>query len=408
MTPLQPSRWHSVHIAYHDVPGQDDLLLDAVGPLLRRVSGIVEAAHVLRHWRRGPHLRLNVKTDPATWADAVRQAIDEVIGSYLRVHPSTVVLDQRGLLAQHRVLAEQEKDPGPLTPWYPDNSLHYAPYDPRHQALDEDAADLLADFYTDSTPLLLDMLRHVRLGHDTKDGLAMALMLATSHTALGPITRSFVSYRSHAEGFLARCADPNAMRARFERDYQAQRDELTGRVRAVIATLDGTTSTDCTTGTDSTAAGTDRTDSTAGTGHTTTGTDATACTAGITGITGIPVLFVREWAALVAEYGRRAEPLIARGRLIRPGSHQEALAIPRLSDFHRLMFSSRTYHDRVFADPDFLRYRVLINYTYLQNTRLGITPPARFRICHLAANAVEEVYDLSALGLIRAFVEAHP
>jgi hypothetical protein len=29
-------------------------------------------------------------------------------------------------------------------------------------------------------------------------------------------------------------------------------------------------------------------------------------------------------------------------------------------------------------------------------------------ICHLAANAVQEVYDLSALGLIRAFVEAHP
>ncbi|MEU7837737.1 thiopeptide maturation pyridine synthase [Nonomuraea sp. NPDC049129] len=364
MTPLQPSRWHSVHISYHDVPGQDDLLLDAVGPLLRHLSGTVEAVNVLRHWRRGPHLRLNVKTDPATWADTVRQAIDEIIGSYLRAHPSTAVLDQRALLAQHRVLAEQEKDPGPLTPWYPDNSLHNAPYDARHQALDEDAADLLADFYSDSTPLLLDTLRHVRSGRDTKEGLAMALMLATSHTAMGPITRSFVSYRSHAEGFLARCADPDAIRAGFERAYQARREELTGRVRAVIATLDGTT--------------------------------------------GVPVPFVREWAALIAEYGRRAQPLIARGRLIRPGSHQEALAIPRLSDFHRLMFSSQTYHDRVFADPDFLRYRVLINYTYLQNTRLGITPPARFRICHLAANAVEEVYDLSALGLIRAFVEAHP
>ncbi|MCA2221927.1 thiopeptide maturation pyridine synthase [Nonomuraea aurantiaca] len=356
------------------MPGQDDLLLDAVGPLLRHLRGTVEAAHVLRHWRRGPHLRLNVKTDPATWAEAVRQAIDEIIGSYLRAHPSTAVLDQRALLAQHRVLAEQEKDPGPLTPWYPDSSLHDAPYDSRHQALDEDAASLLAGFYTDSTPLLLDMLRHVRSGHDTKDGLAMTLMLATSHTAMSPITRSFVSYRSHAEGFLARCADSDAVRAGFERDYQARRDELTGRVRAVIATLDSADDTDCAIGIDS--------------------------------ITG-NVPFVREWAALIAEYGRRAEPLIARGRLIRPGSHQEALAIPRLSDFHRLMFSSRTYHDRVFADPGFLRYRVLINYTYLQNTRLGITPPARFRICHLAANAVEEVYDLSALGLIRAFVEAH-
>jgi hypothetical protein len=364
MTTLPPSRWHSAHISYHDVPGQDVLLLDAVGPLLRRLSGAVEAAHVLRHWRRGPHLRLNLKTGSATWAETVRPAIKEIVGGYLRAHPSTAVLDQEAMLAQHRALAELEQDHGPLTPWHPDNSVHYAPYDSRHHVLDEDAADLLAEFYSDSTPLLLDLLEHVRSGRDTKDGLALTLMLATSHTVLSPITDSFVSYRSHAEGFLARCADPGAVRAAFERDYQARRQELTGRVRAVIATLDGAT--------------------------------------------GTPVPFAREWAALMTAYARRAEPLIARGRLIRPGSHQEAQAIPKLSAFHRLMFSSRTYHDRVFADPAFLRYRVLINYTYLQNTRLGITPPARFRVCHLAANAVEEVYGLSAFGLVRSFVEANP
>lgn len=364
MTTLQPTRWHSTHIAYHDVPGQDDLLMDAVGPLLSLLNGVVEAAHVLRHWRRGPHLRLNVAAAPATWTDVVRPAIEEIIGSYLRACPSTAVLDQRALLVQHRKLAEQEKDEGPLTPWYPDNSLHHTVYDSRRAVLDEDAAGLLADFYTDSTPLLLDMLRYVRSGHDTKDGLALTLILAASHTVPCPITKTFVSYRSHAEAFLAHCADPDAMRAAFERDYQAQREVLTERVRAVIATLDGTA--------------------------------------------GTPVPFAGEWAALMVAYDRRAEPLIARGLLIHPSTRQETLAIPKLSAFHRLMYSSQTYHDRLLADPAFLRYRLQINYTYLQNTRLGITPPARFRLCHLAANAVEEVYGLSAFDLIRAFVEAHP
>ncbi|MFC5826042.1 thiopeptide maturation pyridine synthase [Nonomuraea insulae] len=364
MTTLAPSRWHSTHIAYHDVPGQDDLLLDAVGPLLRLLGGGVEGVHVLRHWRRGPHVRLNVAADPVTWADVARPAIEEIIGSYLRDSPSTAVLDQPALLAQHRVLAEQERDDGPLTPWYPDNSLHHAAYDSRHAVLGDEAAGLLADFYTDSTPLLLDMLRHLRSGHDTKDGLALTLMLATSHTVMGPITRSFVSFRSHAEGFLAHCTDPDAMRAAFDRDYQARRDEITGKVRAVIATLDGAT--------------------------------------------GTPVPFACEWAALMAAYAGRAESLIARDGLIDQGSRQEALALPKLSAFHRLMYSSQTYYDRVFADPAFLRYRVLLNYTYLQSTRLGITPPARFRLCHLAASAVEEIYGVSAFELIRAFVEAHP
>ncbi|MEU4232917.1 thiopeptide maturation pyridine synthase [Nonomuraea sp. NPDC026600] len=364
MTTHAPSRWHSTHIAYHDVSRQDDLLLDALDPLLHLLSGTLDGAHMLRHWRRGPHLRLNVATDPATWADVVRPAIEEIVGSYLRTRPSTAVLDQRALLAQHRVLAVQERDDGPLTPWYPDNSLHHTAYDTRHAVLDEDAAALLADFYNDSTPLLLGMVRHVRQGNDTKDGLALTIMLATAHTVMGPITRSFVSFRSHAESFLSRCVDPASMRAAFDLDYRARREELTGRVRAVIATLDGDT--------------------------------------------GTPVPFAREWAALMETYAGRAAPLIARDRLIDVGSREQALSFTKLSAFHQLMYSSQAYYDRVFADPAFLRYRVLLNYTYLHNTRLGLTPPARFRLCHLAAGAVEEVYDVSAFELIRAFVEAHP
>ncbi|WP_345406501.1 hypothetical protein [Nonomuraea salmonea] len=38
---------------------------------------------------------------------------------------------------------------------------------------------------------------------------------------------------------------------------------------------------------------------------------------------------------------------------------------------------------------------MLLNYTYLHLTRLGLTPLDRFRTCHLLADAVEDVYGVS-------------
>lgn len=356
--------WHTAHVYYYE-PDKNALLLDAVRPLLHRLRDVAPAAHVLRHWRQGPHLRLNFRTDPATWTTAVQPAIEEVVGGYLRTRPSTANLDQEALLAQHRLLAEQEDERGPLTPWYPDNSIRYAPFDSRPHALtDPEALDLLTDFYTDSTPLLFQMLEHARFGHDTPELLALGLMLANSVTALPPITRSYVSYRSHAEGFIARCGDPSATRARFEAYYRDHRDDVVDRVRAVIATLEGHAS--------------------------------------------IAVPYVREWAELIAGFRQRATPLIAAGKLIRPPVYDAEAARALPSEFHRLIFGNRAYHRAVFGDPDFSRYRLLIDYTCLQIDRLGLTPPQRFRLCHLAANAVEEIYGQNAIESIRRYVAAHP
>ncbi len=57
----------------------------------------------------------------------------------------------------------------------------------------------------------------------------------------------------------------------------------------------------------------------------------------------------------------------------------------------------------MFTRPDFLRYRVVLNYTYLHLTGLGLTPLDRFRACHLLANAVEEVYGVSGLESMRRY-----
>ncbi|MGW2154534.1 thiopeptide maturation pyridine synthase [Nonomuraea sp. NPDC001699] len=359
-----PTQWHSAHIYYYE-PDKTDLLLDGIRPLLNRLHPLVTGAHVLRHWRQGPHLRLNIRTDAHTWVRTVQPAIDESIGAYLAARPSTARLDQRSLLAQHRFLAERENEHGPLIPFHPDNSIQYAPFDDRlHVLTDPEAVDLINAFYTDSTPLLFQMLEHARAGHDRLELIALGLMLANSVTLVPPITDSFVSYRSHSEGFIAQCADPEATRARFDAHYDAHRDRFTARVRAIMGTLDGRAAQ--------------------------------------------PVPFVREWAGLMAAYRDRATPLIAQGKLIRPLVYNENEAARNPAEIHRLMFGNRAFHRSVFEPPRFSCYRLLINYTYLQITRLGLTPPERMRLCHLAANAIEEVYNVNALDAIRHTVAAHP
>src|SRR5262245_32110112 len=126
--------WYSAHIYYYELD-KDALILDGIRPLVRRLRPVVESVYLVRHWRQGPHLRLQVRTDAGTWAGVVQPLVEEILGGYLRAHPSTAVLDERAELPIHLLLAEREQERGPLSPWYPDNSIQYQPYDSRLHVL---------------------------------------------------------------------------------------------------------------------------------------------------------------------------------------------------------------------------------------------------------------------------------
>ncbi|GLX96566.1 thiopeptide maturation pyridine synthase [Herbidospora sp. NBRC 101105] len=334
--------WHSVHVFYHE-PDKDPLLLDAVRPLLADIRDYVEAAYVVRHWRQGPHVRVNVKADQRIWDEVVRPRIGTVVGGWLRDHPSTYVVDQAESLARHRLMAAREQEHGPLTPWPADNSIVEFPFDDRRHVLGGDeAVDLLTSFYSDSTRLLFTMLDHCRDGRDGKSDLAMALLLTVAHTS-HPIERSYLSFRVHAEGYLMWSKDPEAARRSFDGVYDSRRALLTQRVRQVVDTIDGDGDSP----------------------------------------------FVREWAALVETYRERAD------RVVHLLPTMDDTPAETRGELHALMFGTPGYR------PDFLRYRVVLNYTYLHLTRLGLTPLDRFRTCHLLANAVEEVYGVSGVESMR-------
>nr|5W98_A Chain A, PbtD [Planobispora rosea]5W99_A Chain A, PbtD [Planobispora rosea] len=326
--------WRRFDVAYHD-PDLDRLIL-AARPLLSESPG---RSWFQRHWVRGPHLELWFDHPEPSW-----ERVREVLGTHLRAHPSRTRIDPDRLLPQHRRLALAEQIDEPLLPFYDDNTLHRAVPRSRVHVLGSAAAeDLFHDFHAAASTAAFDQLDAVVAG-ESRLGLAFELMIAAAHAhAEGGITGGFVSFRSHAEAFLAGAA---GLRERWEAEYRTRAEALRAQVAAVV--------------------------------------------------TGTPR--GRAWTGLLDGFAGRGDELIASGALTVEPASPTAAAEPD-TEFHRALRANRTWHDEVLRSPSFRRYRLLLNLTYLQMSRLGVTAVQRSLLCHFAASAVEEEYGVSAIEI---------
>jgi Lantibiotic biosynthesis dehydratase C-term len=356
--------WHCLRVCYHG--RQDPLILDAVRPLFERIRPSVHRAYFLRHWRQGPHLRLNVEADAPTFAGVVVPAAHHLVGGYLSTHPSTEVLDPQALLPVHRRLAELEADTGPLLPWRPDNAVEEAPYDPPAVTLGPGAGALVADFYHRSTDAAFEAIDLMQRQARPRLQSAFDLMIATAHgLSRQGITGSFVSFRSHAEAFLSGFPEGRALRPAWDAHFARHAARLVERLRAVVAGIDGTGE--------------------------------------------VPPL-VGSWLELMAPIREQARALVADGGLrldeLDGGGSSAAgssdfAGLSEVSQFHRELESAQRWRRDMRHSPDFAVYRVILNCTYLHLTRLGLRPVERFLLCHLAADAAETAYGVSALEALR-------
>ncbi|MFG3284564.1 thiopeptide maturation pyridine synthase [Streptomyces sp. NPDC048111] len=380
--------WRAAHIAYfgdgdraegNRADGTDQLIRHAVRPVIERITGHVETAYVLRHWRRGPHLRLVVHATPTVFAELVEPAVTELIGGHLTARPSTAAPpDEAVLLPLHRRLAAAERETGPLTPFYRDHSITWEEHDRRVEVLGcPVGADELALFYQRTNDALYEHLEAVAAGLP-RETLALRLMLATAHTLCRhpqdpSIRRGFVSFRSHADGYLSTVGPQ--VRDAFEQRYAANRAVLTAQVRAVVDAFDAPG-----------PAGSEVDDSPGGGSH---GAGA-----------------LHRWVAAIDPLGARWAALYEAGEIPEaeiPTDDDNGIGdLVATSPLHRAISGSATYKRMMYRDPRFLRYRLMLNYTYLHLSRLGLPGLTRYLLCHLAANAVEEVYGVSALELVLA------
>lgn len=349
--------WRNVGVYYYDDERRDDLILDCVRPLFARLAP--RPSFFLRHWLRGPHLRLRFHTTADDVDRIVRPAVADQVGGWLATHPSTARLDETALLATHEWLAKREREPGPLSPLYPDNSIQYLPCDRRIDVLgSEAAAALVEDFYVDTTEATFAMLDRIR-GGTSRLNLALDLMWATAR-AVGSVKKGYVSYRSHSEARIMTAADPAALRLFFEQQYRSRAAALRERLDQVLGTLDGAYD---------------------------------------------DVPFVREWVQAMARLRAQAESLIADGAVTlsvrEPGSWFPDEMVAH-SAFHRALAGNAAHLEMMRTSVRFHAFRVLTNCCYLQLTRLGIRPFERSLLGFLVAEAAEERFGVSAVETVTA------
>lgn len=363
------TRWQSLHVYYYD-EDKTGLLLDAIRPLLEQISGQVTASYFVRHWRQGPHVRVPVLASEDVFDAVVRPAATDIVGGYLTSHPSITTIDEPALLAAHRELASLEDETGPLTPFIPDNTLLVAGHDRRLDVVGSDAAATLFEgFHAAATPLAFSMLAAMRSGR-SRLAVGLEVLVGVVAAFCPPVTRGAVSLRSHADSFIAQSGDPNGLRTRFDDLYSAHRVALMAAVRDAVAALD-------------------------------TGADTAP--------------FARECNALLVRVRDQAAALLESGLMSLDGPAGDARpATPWSGDWgdwvgdsplHGAMTDDNGFAAALGGAAWFREYRLVLNLLYLHLYRVGVTGAERYLLCHLAANAIEDVYGVSALDEVRAFAK---
>jgi hypothetical protein len=200
--------------------------------------------------------------------------------------------------------------------------------------------------------------------------LAFDLLVAVAHRMYPPITLGFISFRSHAEAFLARQDNARQesagrLRAEFDALYRRNAPRLTARVAEVVGCLGQ----------------------------------------------GTPDLpFVADWVARLDPYRTRGGELIARGDTpmrwerieTQPAADRSWVAT---SPLHQLMRTSDNFIRFMNEHMPVRSFRLVLNFTYLHLARLGLTEVDRYLVCHLISNAVEERYGVSAMDRAAQVVE---
>jgi Lantibiotic biosynthesis dehydratase C-term len=358
---MTDSLWRSAHVHYHDDPS--GLLVDAVRPLLDRLRDAdgVRRAYWTRHWRLGPHIRINVDATPEAHQHQVWPAVATVVGEYLREHPSTTQLDPQALAEVHRQLAHHEEDSGPLTPWRPNNSVVETDYEDRSAVLTETLANLAIDFYCDTNGMALGSL-NAAPGHRQRLSLAFDLLTATAHQfAEQGLRWGAASLRAHSEGIRREPHGPTLLR-RWEGTFADNTAALTGRARTITSALDEATIAD------------------------------------------LP--HVHRWVSHLGRFHDRIVDYVDQGRISRnnpilgdPGGKPLLTTILRHSELVRLGAASPGYQ-AIGRTTWYHAYRICLNLLFLHLARLGLTQLDRLSICYLVARASEEIHQTSFLQLL--------
>ncbi|GAB7183856.1 hypothetical protein ATKI12_3687 [Kitasatospora sp. Ki12] len=336
-------------------------LREAVLPQARQAAAEGLDAHVERHWRFGPHLRLRLRGPGPRVAVAAERAA-EALRAWTATHPSVADRTDEQLLAEAAVAGRVELVAPPYGPLVPDNTVRVLPVDPAEEAslnalLGAESAALRDELLGRGLPAIgsgCDFLGAHGDASEARVQLVVAALAAHATAHPDGLIGGHYSMLSHLEDFLVHEDPDGSLRAAFERRWERVGDAVTRLVGRI---------------TDGGAQG-----------------------------------WERDWAHWSATAWARAEGLLAAGADL-GGSREEyreraaGLGDPdtaarwdfdlrtRYSEFHRLLHRSDPA-GTMWTRPDYLIYRACTNGLYRLLSICDVRPVERYLAAHLVVRSV--------------------
>jgi len=237
------ARWQRIHVYYYD-SNKDTLLLDCIQPLFATLHqhGWTERAYFTRHWSGGSHLRLHLYAEDERFQREIAPYVKQEVEAYLQYAPSRYTFSETEARKQFERRARMASYTSPVyEPLRPDNSVEVNCYDEAAMAKtigSEGAAHLLEDYYTETNPLAFSLLAQTRNNYTARLNRCFDLLLAIAATSPHlPLSRAYMSYRSHAEAYII-CEplieEPRVRRQRLDAAYQQRRSAIGQRTLRLL------------------------------------------------------------------------------------------------------------------------------------------------------------------------------
>lgn len=358
-------QWQSIHVYYYDV-NKDDLLLDCIRPLFDtlRERGWAEHLYFVRHWHGGSHLRLQIAADPLLFEEKIAPYIQEEVERYLQRHPSTTSFTEED--AQNQYERRETYNAHQYVALRSDNSLEITSYEDLSTTVgSEGAAKLLEAYYEETCAAAFALLERTRNNYTARLNVCFDQLVAlVASSPFLPLDRAYMSYRSHAEGFIIgepETEEPVLRRQRLEKAYRQRYSAINQRLRRMLALLTRAPER-------------------------------------------LPA-WLQSMIELHRRYGQQAYEAAQAGVLQLKKHEDTAQARLRMrleeSEYLASAFSSPAVLDYI-DSPVVVAHRTSLNLLYLHLHRIGLLNEDRYILDYYIACALEELLDIDPLARMRA------
>ncbi|MGP4060419.1 lantibiotic dehydratase C-terminal domain-containing protein [Halobacillus sp. H74] len=346
--------WNTLNLYYHG-SDKNKVIINEIDPIIQylKSENLIEGFYFVRHWVKGPHLRLNFKCDSTLFNHQVIPIVSGKLEKFLKHYPSEDIKEV-DVHTHYKELAKMELITEDIFPFEDNNSIKTSTYE-THTLLGKQGLFVKEKYCTETYGLIVELLRR---SNERKDQLFNDLMhiMILCISTVDDMRFTYLSFRSHSESMLHGFDKNNRLRDRFENQYNKNQK----LIMSIIKRIERKELND---------------------------------------------EFFVKWVNHFNQFHSLVKKLVE-NKEIKPPMPEDTENFYRengfpknwvtkdMSNFHNMLYSRKSF-DSVINSDIFNTLRIMLNVLYVTFGQVGIKPLERYYLCYLVANGVEDFFNIN-------------